>query len=61
MEALTFLVNNLGSGDYGNAHGSGSEGSGEASLKDIDFKSLRAAFRELDTENLGMLSMQEVK
>jgi hypothetical protein len=58
MEALTFLVNNLGSGDYGTAHGSGS---GEASLNDIDFKSLRAAFRELDTENLGMLSMQEVK
>ena len=50
MEALTFLVNNLGSGVM--------EGS---DAKEIDFKVLREAFRALDTENLGMLSMQEVK
>ena len=30
-------------------------------MNDIDFKALREAFRSLDTENLGMLSMAEVK
>lgn len=55
MEALTFLVNNLGS-----AIKTGDEVAmeDEASSKgDIDFKTLREAFRALDTENLGMLSM----
>ena len=55
MEALTFLVNNLGSGTGQDATDPASEG------KEIDFKTLREAFRVLDTENLGMLSMQEVK
>lgn len=40
--------------------GSGSDGPG-GFLKEIDFKALREAFRSLDTENLGMLSMAEVK
>ena len=40
--------------------GSGSDGPG-GFMKDIDFKALREAFRSLDTENLGMLSMAEVK
>jgi len=30
-------------------------------MNDIDFKLLREAFRSLDTENLGMLSIAEVK
>jgi Ca2+-binding EF-hand superfamily protein len=30
-------------------------------MNTIDFKALREAFRQLDTENLGMLSMSEVK
>lgn len=53
MEALTFLVNNLGSSDAASSK--------DAPNNDIDFKTLREAFRALDTENLGMLSMQEVK
>jgi calcium-dependent protein kinase len=57
MEALTFLVNNLGSADNKLASEEGSQ----TSSKDIDFKSLREAFRALDTENLGMLSLTEVK
>jgi Ca2+-binding EF-hand superfamily protein len=73
MEALTFLVNNLGSHHEHQKEGaSSSEGSGSDSgrigsdgpnafLKDLDFKQLREAFRSLDTENLGMLSMAEVK
>ena len=55
MEALTFLVNNLGSGTPTEAEAE------TPNLKDIDFKTLREAFRALDTENLGMLSMQEIK
>ena len=57
MEALTFLVNNLGSADNKGASEQGSP----VSSKEIDFKSLREAFRALDTENLGMLSLTEVK
>jgi len=57
MEALTFLVNNLGSADNKAASEQGSP----LSSKEIDFKSLREAFRALDTENLGMLSLTEVK
>ena len=57
MEALTFLVNNLGSADNKAASEQGSP----VSSKEIDFKSLREAFRALDTENLGMLSLTEVK
>jgi calcium-dependent protein kinase len=57
MEALTFLVNNLGSADNKEASEQGSP----VSSKEIDFKSLREAFRALDTENLGMLSLTEVK
>lgn len=51
MEALTFLVNNLGSADD----------EGQQERAEIDFKTLREAFRTLDTENLGMLSISEVK
>ena len=40
--------------------GSSSDGPGGL-MKEIDFKALREAFRSLDTENLGMLSMAEVK
>jgi len=78
MEALTFLVNNLGShhehhnegassgdgsgSDSGHHSGIGSGSDGpNAYIKDLDFKQLREAFRSLDTENLGMLSMAEVK
>ena len=57
MEALTFLVNNLGSAVI---DGTDAE-NGASGAKEIDFKILREAFRALDTENLGMLSMQEVK
>ena len=57
MEALTFLVNNLGSADVKTA----SEAGSPISSKEIDFKSLREAFRALDTENLGMLSLTEIK
>jgi hypothetical protein len=78
MEALMFLVNNLGGTNHSHS-GSSSEGSGSdssgrhhsglgsasdgpgAAIKEIDFKALREAFRSLDTENLGMLSMAEVK
>jgi hypothetical protein len=58
MEALTFLVNNLSNSSSTNTD---NLQEGDPVTKDIDFKSLREAFRELDTENLGMLSMQEVK
>ena len=58
MEALTFLVNNLSNSSSTNTD---NLQEGDPVTKDIDFKSLRMAFRELDTENLGMLSMQEVK
>jgi hypothetical protein len=57
MEALTFLVNNL-SGDAGSETGADNDSQPQS---DIDFKMLREAFRELDTENLGMLSIAEVK
>jgi hypothetical protein len=40
--------------------GSSSDGPGGL-MKEIDFKARREAFRSLDTENLGMLSMAEVK
>ena len=72
-----FLVNNLGNTHQSHSGGSSSDGSGSDSaggprigsasdgpggyMKDIDFKALREAFRSLDTENLGMLSMAEVK
>ena len=53
----------IGSNRIGGHHGgfgSASDGPG-ASIKEIDFKALREAFRSLDTENLGMLNMAEVK
>ncbi len=69
-----FLVNNLAGNHHHNdssSDGSGSDsssgkikpiGSGSDSLmNNIDFKALREAFRLLDTENLGMLSISEVK
>ena len=58
MEALTFLVNNLSNSSSTNTD---NLQEGDPVTQDIDFMSLRMAFRELDTENLGMLSMQEVK
>jgi len=56
MEALTFLVNNLGSGVM-----DPEEPYDGLVRNEIDFKQLREAFRTLDTENLGMLSIAEVK
>lgn len=48
------MVNNLGSAVT-------TEDTTTSKGGEIDFKTLREAFRALDTENLGMLSMQEVK
>ena len=71
-----FLVNNLGNNhhrhgtsssegsgsDSGSGYkGFGSDGPSGSMMNYIDFKALREAFRSLDTENLGMLNMSEVK
>lgn len=50
---------NMG-GHHQGAYGSGSDGPG-GFMNEIDFKQLREAFRSLDSENLGMLNMAEVK
>lgn len=69
-----FLVNNLAGNHHHNdssSDGSGSDSSSgkikpigpgsDSLMNNIDFKALREAFRVLDTENLGMLSISEVK